>query len=202
MTAVDVAAAGRARARPTLLEPHRTVERIDAVALSGGSAFGLDAGGASKPAARTRPRLSSETPGAVCGARSCSTCSMAATRTGAASRLIGIGYAAASEAATTFRARHRGAGLGATTVNLKGGMGSASAVTRGRPYRRGPRRCERGRQRHVGQGPRFWAARSRSTTSSAAQGFPATLPPAALVPTSRDARARTRPSPSSPPMRR
>ena len=37
------AAARPARAKPTLLDAHRTVERIDAVVLSGGSAFGLDA---------------------------------------------------------------------------------------------------------------------------------------------------------------
>src|SRR5262249_49913103 len=39
-----------------LLEPHRTVERIDAVVLSGGSAFGLDAGAGAQAFLRERGR--------------------------------------------------------------------------------------------------------------------------------------------------
>src|SRR5262249_62193649 len=43
VTAVDVRGGAPATRETDLLEPHRTVERIDAVVLSGGSAFGLDA---------------------------------------------------------------------------------------------------------------------------------------------------------------
>ena len=41
-----------------------------------------------------------------------------------------LGYAAASAAGHTFALGTAGAGFGATTVNLKGGLGSASAITR------------------------------------------------------------------------
>src|SRR5438132_8346724 len=43
VTAVDVRGGAPGTRETDLLEPHRTVERIDAVVLSGGSAFGLDA---------------------------------------------------------------------------------------------------------------------------------------------------------------
>src|SRR5262249_1201981 len=51
VTAVDVP--GR---EPALPEPHRTVERIDAVVLSGGSAFGLDASAGVQALLRERGR--------------------------------------------------------------------------------------------------------------------------------------------------
>src|SRR5437588_12902401 len=40
---VDVRGGAPGTRETDLLEPHRTVERIDAIVLSGGSAFGLDA---------------------------------------------------------------------------------------------------------------------------------------------------------------
>src|SRR5262249_53853016 len=45
-----------ARRETDLLEPHRTAERIDAVVLSGGSAFGLDAGAGVQALLRERGR--------------------------------------------------------------------------------------------------------------------------------------------------
>ena len=64
-------------------------------------------------------------------ARSCSTCSTAATRTGAASRPIAsLAMRRPRPPALDFALGSAGAGFGATTVNLKGGLGSASAVTR------------------------------------------------------------------------
>src|SRR5215813_9484562 len=43
VTAVDVRGGGPGTRETDLLDPARTVEGIDAIALSGGSAFGLDA---------------------------------------------------------------------------------------------------------------------------------------------------------------
>src|SRR5262249_60309076 len=45
VAAVDVRGGAPGTWETDLLEPHRTAEGIDAVVLSGGSAFGLDAGG-------------------------------------------------------------------------------------------------------------------------------------------------------------
>ena len=47
-----------------------------------------------------------------------------------------FGDEAAKTAGDDFALGSVGAGLGATTVNLKGGIGSASAKTRGRHHRR------------------------------------------------------------------
>src|SRR5262249_61718218 len=44
VAAVDVRGGAPGTRETDLLEPHRTAERIDAVVLSGGSAFGLDRG--------------------------------------------------------------------------------------------------------------------------------------------------------------
>src|SRR3984893_2378989 len=44
VASVDVRGGAPGTRETDLLEPHRTAERIDAVVLSGGSAFGLDAG--------------------------------------------------------------------------------------------------------------------------------------------------------------
>ena len=67
-----------------------------------------------------------------CRAPSCSTCSTAATRTGAAIRPIANSATRRGErpAAADFALGSVGAGIGATTVNLKGGLGSASASRR------------------------------------------------------------------------
>src|SRR5262245_42185954 len=56
VTAVDVRGGAPATRETDLLEPHRTVERIDAVVLSGGSAFGLDAGAGVQALLRERAR--------------------------------------------------------------------------------------------------------------------------------------------------
>ena len=85
------AAARPARAKPTCCEPDETVERVDAIVLSGGSAFGLDAPGGVQAWLREQGRgfaIGAMPACRSCRARSCSTCSMAATRTGAAFRPI------------------------------------------------------------------------------------------------------------------
>ena len=56
VVAVDVRGGAPATRETDLLEPHRTVERIDAVVLSGGSAFGLDAGAGAQAFLRERGR--------------------------------------------------------------------------------------------------------------------------------------------------
>src|SRR5262245_33859416 len=43
VASVDVRGGAPRKRETDLLEPHRTVDRIDAIVLSGGSAFGLDA---------------------------------------------------------------------------------------------------------------------------------------------------------------
>ena len=113
-----------------------------------------------------------------------------------------LGYAAAARRAATFALGTAGAGFGATTVNLKGGLGSASALT-GRGHTVGAlvavNACG---SVIVGDGPHFWAAPFEVDGEFGGLGFPSALPPAALGPSPRAAWARTRPSPWWPPMPR
>jgi L-aminopeptidase/D-esterase-like protein len=53
---IDVRGGAPGTRETDLLEPHRTIERIDAVVLSGGSAFGLDAGAGVQALLRERGR--------------------------------------------------------------------------------------------------------------------------------------------------
>ena len=69
-----------------------------------------------------------------------------------------LGHAAVAAAAGDFALGSAGAGLGATTADLKGGLGSASAVTSG-GYRVGALAAVNALgQATVGDGPHFWAA--------------------------------------------
>ena len=75
-----------------------------------------------------------------------------------------------------------GAGFGATTVNLKGGLGSASAVTRDGHTVGALAAVNACGSANVGRGPHFWAAPFEIDREFGGLGFPATLPPAALTP--------------------
>ena len=121
---------GAPGARETdLLAPEQTVERIDAVVLSGGSAFGLDAASGVMAGLRDMSR------GAVIGPVRVPIVPAAIhfdllnggdKNWGAASPYPALGRTALAAAARTFAIGTAGAGAGATTVNLKGGLGSAS----------------------------------------------------------------------------
>ncbi len=70
-----------------------------------------------------------------------------------------LGYDAAKNAGAVFALGSVGAGLGATTVTLKGGIGSASAITPGGITVGALVGGQCGRASTVvGDGPHFWAA--------------------------------------------
>jgi len=113
-----------------LLDPDRTVEAIDAVVLSGGSAFGLDAAGG------VRDHLVATGRGlAVGGARVpivpgailFDLINGGDKAWGARSPYYELGREAVAGAGLDFEIGTAGAGTGATTAGLKGGLGSASA---------------------------------------------------------------------------
>ena len=170
VAAVDVRGGAPGTRETDLLEPHRTVERIDAVVLSGGSAFGLDAASGVQAFLReTRPRLCDRRHphpdrlrrGAVRPAQ------RRRQELGPLSALSRLGYAAAAAAGETFALGTAGAGFGATTVNLKGGLGSASAVTRDGHMVGALVAVNACGSVNVGRGPHFWAAPFESTANSA-----------------------------------
>lgn len=114
-----------------LLEPHNTVQTIDAVTLSGGSAFGLDAASGVQAALREMGRGFAIGPHRVPIVPSAILFDLINGGDKAWGRYPpyrDLGYEAVQAAAESFDLGSHGAGTGALTAGLKGGLGSASAT--------------------------------------------------------------------------
>jgi D-aminopeptidase len=185
VAAVDVRGGAPGTRETDLLEPHRTVERIDAVVLSGGSAFGLDAGAGVQAYLREQGRgfaIGTVRVPLVCGAVLFDLLNGGDKDWGRFPPYRELGYAAAAASGVTFALGTAGAGFGATTVNRKGGLGSASAVTRGGHTVGALVAVNACGSVIVGNGPHFWAGPFEVNREFGGHGFPASLPPDALVP--------------------
>src|SRR3972149_11418705 len=130
VASVDVRGGGPGTRETALLDPAQTVDGIDAIVLSGGSAFGLDAASGVQAWLRGQGRgfavRSARVP-IVPGAILFDLLSGGDKDWDRYPPYRELGYAAAAGAAVNFALGSVGAGLGATTVNFKGGVGSASA---------------------------------------------------------------------------
>ncbi|CAH1665749.1 P1 family peptidase [Chelatococcus asaccharovorans] len=132
-TASWVAVGGGPAARDTgCLEPDTVAEGVDAIVLSGGSGFGLDAAGGVQAWLRAHERgflVGSVrvplVPQAICF----DLLNGGDKDWGRYPPYRELGYAACEAVSEDFALGTVGGGYGATTVNLKGGLGSASAVT-------------------------------------------------------------------------
>lgn len=166
-----------------LLEPDMTVDRIDALALSGGSVHGLDAMGGVVTFLREQGRGFAVrdirvpiVPGAILfdllnGGDKRACCSPVYWH---------LGYRAAQAAGDEFALGSVGAGLGATIADLKGGLGSASATT-GRGFRVGALVAVNAVGRAtIGAGPHFWAAPYERDAEFGGLGWPSPWPTLAL----------------------
>ncbi|HET9817127.1 MAG TPA: P1 family peptidase [Xanthobacteraceae bacterium] len=185
VVAVDVRGGAPATRETDLLEPHRTAERIDAVVLSGGSAFGLDAGAGAQAFLRERGRgfaIGDVRVPLVCGASLFDLLNGGDKNWGRFAPYRDLGYGAAAHAGKSFALGTAGAGFGATTINLKGGVGSASAVTRDGHTVGALVAVNACGSANVGAGPHFWAAPFEVDGEFGGLGFPRTVPPAALTP--------------------
>lgn len=161
-----------------LLEPEATVDRVDALVLSGGSAFGLDAPGGVMAYLREQGRGFAVrdvripiVPGAVIFdfANGPAT----AWPQGGPPPWWHLGYAAAAAADHHFELGTRGAGTGATTANVKGGLGSASTVT-STGFRVGALVAVNALGSVLmGEGPHFWAAHDEENAEFGGHGSPA-----------------------------
>ena len=114
----------------SLLDPEMTVEHVDAIVLSGGSAFGLDAGTGIMAGLRAMgrgfpvgPVKVPIVPGAILF-----DLLNGGDKDWADSPYPALGQAALGTAGPDFALGTAGAGYGAMTGNLKGGLGSASCV--------------------------------------------------------------------------
>src|SRR3954452_10999554 len=129
VASVDVRGGGPGTREDALLDPVSTVDAIDAITLAGGSAFGLEAGGGVHALLaeqgrgfRVRDAVIPIVPGAICF----DLLNGGNKAWGRFSPYRDLGYAAAAAAGAGFALGCAGAGLGATTANFKGGLGSAS----------------------------------------------------------------------------
>lgn len=132
VVSVDVRGGGPGTRETDLLDPERTVGAVHAITLSGGSAFGLDAAAGVVAALAERgigfpvgDALVPIVPGAVLF----DLLNGGNKKWGRFPPYRDFGYEAANAAGLDFPLGTIGAGTGATTVDLKGGLGSASAVT-------------------------------------------------------------------------
>src|SRR6202167_2281482 len=134
VASIDVRGGGPGTRETALLDPAQTVQGIDAVALSGGSAFGLDTASGAQAWLKEQGRgfavRSARVP-IVPGAILFDLLNGGDKEWGRYPPYRELGFAAAQAAGADFALGSVGAGLGATTVNLKGGIGSASAVIDG-----------------------------------------------------------------------
>ncbi len=114
------------------LEPDRSVERVDAIVLSGGSGFGLDAASGVQAWLRARgrglPVRDARVP-IVPSAILFDLLNGGDKGWGLYPPYRELAYAACEAAGPTFALGSAGAGHGATTLDLKGGIGSASIAT-------------------------------------------------------------------------
>ncbi len=159
-----------------LLEPEMTVEAVDALVLSGGSAFGLDGMGGVMAALAVRGRGFAVGPARVPivpGATLFDLNNGGDKSWGRRPPYWEFGHAAADAAGLDFALGSVGAGLGATTADLKGGLGSASAVTCGGYVVGALAAVNALGQATVGDGPHFWAAPYERGAEFGRLGLPA-----------------------------
>jgi L-aminopeptidase/D-esterase-like protein len=169
------------------LEPDARIDRVDAILLSGGSAFGLDA--ASGAQAWLRERGRGVAIGGVCVPIVPQAICFDLLNGGDKDwgryppyRELGYAAAAAAAASADFALGSVGAGTGATTVNCKGGLGSASAVTAEGHVIGALAAVNAVGSVTIGDGPWFWAAPFERAGEFGGLGWPTSFSEQALKP--------------------
>jgi D-aminopeptidase len=184
VTSIDVRGGGPGTREADVLDPAMTVERIDAITLSGGSAFGLDAATGVQAYLREQGRgyaVGTARVPIVPGAILFDLLNGAEKDWGRFPPYRDLAYQASQSASREFALGSVGAGAGATTVNLKGGLGSASAVTADGVTVGAIAAVNAAGSVTMGDGPCFWAAAFERDAEFGARGFPAQTPPDALT---------------------
>ena len=180
VASVDVRGGGPGTRETDLLAPDETVGAIHAVTLSGGSAFGLDAAAGVMGWLAERgigyPVGSALVP-IVPGAVLFDLINGGDKGWGRFPPYRNLGYAAANEAGLDFPLGTLGAGTGATTVNLKGGLGSASMVAASGHMVGALVAVNACGAVTLDEGPHFWAAPFEKDAEFGGHGLPSPLPP-------------------------
>ena len=180
VAAIDIRGGGPGIREGAVLELENTVEQIHGIALAGGSAFGLEAGGGVQAWLAEHGRgfavggaLIPIVPGAICF----DLLNGGDKAWGRFAPYRELGYAAAAAAGTDFALGSVGAGLGATTANFKGGVGSASAATSGGVRVAALAVVNAVGTVTVGDGPWFWAAPFETGDELGGRGLPPSFTP-------------------------
>jgi L-aminopeptidase/D-esterase-like protein len=184
VAAVDVRGAAPGTRETDLLDPGRTVPAVDAIVLSGGSAFGLDAASGVQAFLREAGRgfaAGTARVPIVPGAILFDLLNGGDKEWGRYPPYRELGYAAAGRAGADFQLGSVGAGCGATSVNFKGGIGSASAVTDDGFAVAALAAVNAVGSVVIGDGPWFWAAPYERNAEFGGHGLPAAVPPGALA---------------------
>jgi L-aminopeptidase/D-esterase-like protein len=161
-----------------MLAPQSTIEMVDAIVLSGGSAFGLDAAGGVQAALREQGR------GLAMGAVRVPIVAQAIIfdllnggdkNWARFSPYRDLGFAATLAVGRSFALGSVGAGTGATTATVKGGLGSASATTRDGHTVAAIAVANAVGSVTIGDGPWFWASPCEQDSEFGGRGWPATF---------------------------
>ncbi|HEV7261041.1 MAG TPA: P1 family peptidase [Bosea sp. (in: a-proteobacteria)] len=166
-----------------LLEPEMTVEHADAIVLSGGSAWGLAA------ADGVMAWLASQGRGFPVGSLRVPIVPQAIlfdllnggdkpwAKGAAEAPYRGLGHLAAAAAGADFSLGTAGAGFGATTATLKGGIGSASARAATGQIVGALVAVNAVGTATIGDSPHFWAAPYEQGNEFGGIGWPAEIAP-------------------------
>ena len=184
VASIDIRGGGPGTRETALLDPAQTVEGVDAIVLSGGSAFGLDAASGVQAYLREQGRgfavREARVP-IVPGAILFDLLSGGNKDWGRYPPYRELGYDAAKKAGAEFALGSAGAGLGATTVNLKGGIGSASARTREGLSVGAIAAANAAGSMTIGDSAHFWAAPFEQDKEFGGRGWPVRFPADALT---------------------
>jgi L-aminopeptidase/D-esterase-like protein len=184
VAAIDVRGGGPGTREEAALRPESTLEAVDGFALSGGSALGLDAAGGVQAwlaeqgrGFKIRDAVIPIVPGAICF----DLLNGGDKAWGRFPPYRDLGYAAAVAAGSDFALGSVGAGLGATTANFKGGLGSASARTGSGAMVAALVVVNAVGSVTIGDGPWFWAAPFEVGGEFGGRGQPAAFTPEMLA---------------------
>jgi L-aminopeptidase/D-esterase-like protein len=183
VASIDVRGGGPGTRETALLDPAQTVEGIDAIVLSGGSAFGLDAASGAQAWLREQGRgfavRTARVP-IVPAAILFDLLNGGDKDWGRYPPYRELGYAASAAASADFALGSVGAGTGATTVNYKGGVGSAAEQTSDGHTVGAIAAVNAVGSVVIDRGPWFWAAPFERNGEFGGHGLPAPFPSGAL----------------------
>ncbi|MEC9369242.1 MAG: P1 family peptidase [Pseudomonadota bacterium] len=184
MTAsIDVRGGAPGTRESHALEPDGAIDEVHAVVLSGGSAFGLDAATGVQSWLRERG-IGFSVGGArvpiVPQAILFDLLNGGDTDWGNSTPYQRLAREACDAASTDFALGTAGAGYGASTANLKGGLGSASEVTQDGATLGALIAVNAAGVVNIGEGPHFWAAPFEIGGEYGARGWPTKFSPADL----------------------